>query len=263
VSYSIARDLALAQHLADIADSIACRHFSGEHVAFVAKRDGTPVTAADREVEVALKAIVGCERPSDAFVGEEVGASPPRSRCWIVDGIDGTRNFAAGRAEWGTQIALEEEGRPVLGVNTSPALGRRWCATRRGGSWQASLSSDGRRQISRLAVSRTCSLNGGRYTSIPAATALFGDALVQCGRLAARCEYVEPVAHGALMVAAAEVDACLLPWGGPWDFAAVAIIVEEAGGRFSDLLGERRIDHGGPVMFSNGLLHDAALAAVG
>jgi fructose-1,6-bisphosphatase/inositol monophosphatase family enzyme len=98
-------DLALAQRLADVADGIALRDFTGKPLVFTEKPDGSPVTETDPEIEAALRAIVAEERPGDGFLGEEVGATGSGPRRWVVDGIDGTIEFVAGRRGWSTAAA--------------------------------------------------------------------------------------------------------------------------------------------------------------
>jgi fructose-1,6-bisphosphatase/inositol monophosphatase family enzyme len=115
----------------------------------------------------------------------------------------------------------------------------------------------------RLAVSATADLAASRYSAIPPLAALAPAGLVLARRLGAVASgYDEPTEHGALFVADGRVEACLQTGGGPWDFAALAVIVTEAGGRFSDLAGRPDIYGGGPALFSNGRVHDAALAAL-
>ena len=247
-------DLALAQRLADVADGIALRDFTGEPLVFTEKADGSPVTTTDPEVETALRAIVADERPGDAFLGEEVGATGAGPRRWIVDGIDGTIEFIAGRRGWSTEIALEDDGHLVVGVCTSPALPLRTWAHRGGGA-----AGRARGEPSARHVSATASLTGARVSTIAPVDLLAGEARVLADRLLDGGGYVAPVRHCAVLVAEGAVDLGLQLGGGPWDYAALAVIVEEAGGRFSDLDGRVRIDGGGPRLFSNGVLHDAAL----
>ena len=247
-------DLALAQRLADVADGIALRDFTGEPLVFTEKPDGSPVTTTDPEVEAALRGILAEERPDDAFLGEEVGATGAGPRRWIVDGIDGTVEFIAGRRGWSTEIALEENGQLVVGVCTSPALPLRTWAHRGGGA-----AGRARGEPSARHVSATASLTGARVSTIAPVDLLAGAARVLADRLLDRGDYVAPVRHCAVLVAEGAVDLGLQLGGGPWDYAALAVIVEEAGGRFSDLDGRVRIDGGGPRLFSNGVLHDAAL----
>jgi histidinol-phosphatase len=247
-------DLALAQRLADVADGIAMRDFTGEPLVFTDKPDGSPVTTTDPAVEAALRAIVAEERPGDGFLGEEVGASGSGRRRWIVDGIDGTIEFIAGRRGWSTEIALEEDGELVVGVCTSPALPLRTWAHRGGGAAGRSRGEPAPRR-----VSSTAALAGARVSTIAPVELLAGESRVLAERLLEGCTYVEPVRHCAVLVAEGALDLGLQLGGGPWDYAALAVIVDEAGGRFSDPDGAVRIDGGGPRLFSNGVLHEAAL----
>jgi histidinol-phosphatase len=255
-------DLALALRLADAADEISLRGFTGAAIEHELKVDGSPVSAVDLAVERRLAGIVAEERPVDGFLGEEVGASGPAGRRWIVDGIDGTVLFVAGRRGWATEVALEVDGEVLVGVTTCPVDGRRWWAARGLGAWGRS---DDEGRPFPVRVSGVNEVAAARYTAIPPVEALREPAHVALAdRLAAASgEYVPPTEHGALFVADGRADACLQTGGGPWDFAALSVIVAEAGGRFSDLAGRRDIYGGGPVLFSNGHVHDAVLAALG
>jgi histidinol-phosphatase len=283
VIHDLADDLALALRLADAADAVSGPAFTGLAVAHEIKADGSPVSAADLAVERRISEIVAAERPGDGVLGEEVGESGSRGRRWIIDGIDGTVLFVDGRRGWATEIALEVDGEPVIGVTTAPADGRRWWAARGAGAWCAATApgdgtgpdgggSDGARSDGArsdgdatpvpLHVSATTALDGGSCSTIPPRAVLVGRSRGYGDLLAAHATYVAPHEHGALFVADGRVDVCLQTGGGPWDFAALSVIVEEAGGRFSDLQGRRDIYGGGPVVFSNGRVHDATLAAL-
>ena len=259
-------DLALALRMADTADAVSMGFFTGEVVDTATKADGTPVTAADPAVERALAAVVAAERPSDGFLGEEVGPLPaaggpngsePRRR-WVVDGVDGTVLFAAGAAEWATQIALEADGEVVVGVTTSPALGARWWASLGGGAWRARIG--GTAPPVRLAVSTGAGgeLAAWRTSCVPVRPSLRGLERALADRLAEGTHDVAPTVHGALMVAEGTIEACLQPLGALWDYAAPSLIVAEAGGRYGGLDGGRTLAQ--PLLYSNGASHDALLA---
>lgn len=259
-------DLELAMEMADRADVITSDAFGGA-VEVVLKADGTPVTVVDRRVEQALQELVARQRPGDGFLGEEVGATPARRRRWIVDGIDGTHNFASGSPEWGTLIGLEADGEVVVGVATSPGLGRRWWASRGQGAWSAQLPLAPSRQPERLQVSTTRSLEAGQLVVMPPAEL----AHFRSGWRTDVADHLEGAAHLAdptvngyapLLVAAGKIDASVHLWGGPWDHAALVPIVEEAGGQFSDLWGGRSLETETAV-FSNRHLHDQILSVVG
>jgi len=252
-------DLVLALRLADEADGITRAAFTGQAVEHRIKPDGSPVSDTDLAVERRIAEVLASERPGDGVLGEEVGELGSARRRWILDGIDGTVLFVAGRAGWATQIALEVDGEVVLGVTTVPGMERRWWAARGAGAW----CSTGAGEPVPVAVSATADLAASRYSAIPPLAALAPAGLVFAERLgSASSGYVDPTEHGALFVIDGRVEACLQTGGGPWDFAALAAIVTEAGGRFSDLAGRPDIYCGGPALFSNGHVHDAALAAL-
>jgi histidinol-phosphatase len=238
-------DLALALALADAADAISIARFRAHDLVVETKPDLTPVTEADRAVEEALRERLAQERPDDGILGEEHGElGRDGNRRWIVDPIDGTRNYSRGVPVWATLIALEQDGQVRLGVVSAPALGHRWWAERGAGAF-----ADGE-PIHVSAVGRV-------------EDAVLCFALEQeLPPLAHRCWH--PRAYGDfwahMLVAEGAVDGAIDAVGvSVWDLAAVQPIVEEAGGQFSDRDGVPRID-GGSAVSSNGLLHDALLA---
>jgi len=238
-------DLELALRLADAADAISLSRFR-TGLAIETKPDLTPVTEADLAVETELRRVLAAARRDDAVLGEEHGATGDGPRRWILDPIDGTRNYARGIPVWATLVALDESGVVRLGVVSAPALGRRWWAERGEGAF-----ADGKRigvsSIGRVADAVLCFA--------------FENGLPE---IAGRAWHVRGLgdfwAH--TLVAEGAVDGAIDAVGvREWDLAAVRVIVEEAGGRFSDFSGERRID-GGTAISSNGLLHEELLAAV-
>jgi histidinol-phosphatase len=239
-------DLELALRLADAADAISLARFRSRDLLVRTKPDATPVTEADTEVEHELRAMLGVERRRDAVLGEEQGATGSGRRRWIVDPIDGTRNYSRGIPVWATLIALEQDGRVVLGVVSAPALHRRWWAERGGGAHA------GGDQVHVSAVRRP-------------EDAVLSFALEQpLPGLAARAWHAR--AYGDfwshMLVAEGAIDGAIDAIGvSVWDLAAVQVIVEEAGGTFTDFAGGHRID-GGSAISSNGQLHEALLEAV-
>ena len=239
-------DLELALRLADAADAISLARFRSRDLVVETKPDRTPVTEADTEVEHELRAMLGTERRRDAILGEEQGASGKGRRRWILDPIDGTRNYTRGVPVWATLIALEDHGRVTVGVVSAPALHRRWWAERGAG---AHANGDVVR-VSRVARPEDAVLTFALEQSLPS---LVGRAWHARG-------YGDFWSH--MLVAEGAVDGAIDAIGvSVWDLAAVQVIVEEAGGRFTDFAGEHRID-GGSAISSNGLLHDTLLAAV-
>jgi histidinol-phosphatase len=239
-------DLELALRLADAADAISLARFRSRDLVVETKPDLTPVTEADREVEHELRAMLGAERRRDAILGEEQGASGSGRRRWIIDPIDGTRNYSRGVPVWATLIALEEDGRIVLGVVSAPALHRRWWAERGGGAHAGGDVV----HVSAVRRPEDAVLSFALEQSIPA---LAGRAWHARG-------YGDFWSH--MLVAEGSIDGAIDAIGvSVWDLAAVQVIVEEAGGRFTDFAGAGRID-GGSAISSNGHLHPTLLDAV-
>ncbi len=253
-------DLALALLMADRADALTLAVFTGEAVAFTDKHDGTPVTETDVAVEEALLHLVAQTRPDDGFLGEETGLSDEGPRLWVVDPIDGTQSFVAGGRAWGTLIALSDHGHLVVGVASAPALGGRWWAAAGVGAW-AQRTGQAPREVS---VTSATDLDTARWVChpslesiTPADRELVRPLIVRCG------PPITPTTHGALMVAEGEAEICVQLSGGPWDFAAFAVIVQAAGGSFSYLDGSSELRPKGRAVFTNGAVHPVVLAAVG
>ncbi|HLI25250.1 MAG TPA: inositol monophosphatase family protein, partial [Acidimicrobiales bacterium] len=244
-------DLALGLELAGVADAITTAAFRRPDLAVETKPDLTPVTEADRAVEDALRAELGRRRPGDAVVGEERGTTGAGSRRWIVDPIDGTKNFVRGIPVWATLLALEVDGVLTVGVVSAPALGRRWWAARGQGAWAASPPSPGTAQ--RLSVSAVADVADAQlsYSDLGGWEARGGAGAVV--ELARRCwrsrAFGDFWSH--VLVAEGACDIGLDPVVSLWDLAALQVIVEEAGGRFTDLDGVPRAD-GGSAISSNG-----------
>jgi histidinol-phosphatase len=154
-------DLALALSMADAADAISYPRFGAVDLVVETKPDLTPVSDADRDVEQTVRAHLAEHRPDDALMGEEFGSTGASSRRWIVDPIDGTKNFIRGVPVWATLIALMDGDESVVGVVSAPALGRRWWAAAGAGAWTTALGGEPRRlQVSRVA--KTQRLAGAR-----------------------------------------------------------------------------------------------------
>ncbi len=247
-------DLHVALELADIADGIAMARFGGRlHVE--EKADGSMVTDVDRDVEAAQREHLARVRPGDAVLGEELGQSGDGPRRWVLDPLDGTARFARHRLGWGTIVALERDGEVAVGVMTQPARGRRWWAAQGEGAW----ASDGRRlrvsAATTLATALLCDDNRG--------SARWGSPRRAPGaRLALRCgECRTPQGIPVTIVVAEGLADVAVQLAAPWDLAAAKVIVEEAGGRFTDVEGRPRFDTGSALV-SNGALHEQALRAL-
>ena len=231
-------DLHLALALADAADAITMRSFRSTFTVRT-KADQTPVTEVDEAVEREIRAILERERPDDGIVGEEFGGRGSAARRWIIDPIDATKNFIRGIPVFGTLIALDG----VIGVVSAPALHRRWWASRGNGAFCNAVAIHVS-SIDAIGEAMLASLEDGeRYLALMRA----------CGRARGFGDFWSHmlVAEGACEIA---VD----PQVAHWDMAAVQVIVEEAGGRFTTLGGEARAD-GGSGVSTNGRLHDAVL----
>jgi histidinol-phosphatase len=246
-------DLELALELADIAAEIAVPRFEDRRFTTTIKPDGSPVTDVDQAVERALRDRLAQRRPGHAILGEEYGASGESEWRWYLDPIDGTSRFVDGDPNWMTLVALEHAGEIVVGVIAVPARAERWWATRGRGAFH-----DGER----IAVSPTTRLADAVVNDDWAGTLAEErphGALAAVAREAALVRGY--MGHGFLTVAAGLADVALGGGGYAWDYAAPKILVEEAGGRFSDLAGSPRFDEGDAVV-TNGLLHDEVLSVV-
>jgi histidinol-phosphatase len=252
-------DLLLAHELADAADALTTARFLAADLVVEAKPDLTPVTDADRAVERGMRERLERERPGDAILGEEYGVTGDGPRRWVIDPIDGTKNFVRGVPVWATLIALQQDERSAVGVVSAPAIGRRWWAATGGGAWSGTSARDARPcHVSRVTALADAYLSYSSLSGWEQRGQLpqFLDLLGRVWRTRAFGDFWSHV-----MVAEGAVDASCEPELSLWDLAALQVIVTEAGGRFSDLSGVDRAD-GGSVVCSNGLLHDDVLAAL-
>ena len=248
-------DLDLAQRIADAADAITMRHFRSVDLRVESKPDRTPVTNADREVETMIREQLASERPGDGVVGEEFGTDGGGRRRWIIDPVDATKNYVRGIPVFATLIALEEDGDIRTGVVSAPALGARWWASRGEGAF----GGDRRLQVSavsRLADAQLCHAGFDEWRDTGRLDPLL-DLARRCGRTRGFGDFWQ---H--MLVAQGSAEIALEPEISLLDVAAVKVIVEEAGGIFSDLSGALT-PGGGDAISSNGLLHQEALRYVG
>ncbi len=256
---TLADDLALAHELADAADAHTLARFRAQDLRVAAKPDLTPVSDADTAVEAQVRRTLAARRPGDAVLGEEEGLVGDGPRQWVVDPIDGTKNFVRGVPVWATLVALRVEGSVDVGVVSAPALGRRWWAARGSGAYAgASLAAAGRLRVSGVADLADAHVSYSSLTGWEQRGRLTG--LLDLSRRVWRTRaFGDFWSH--VLVAEGAVDASFEPEVSLWDLAALQPVVEEAGGRFTDLAGRPTPD-GGSVVCSNGLLHDAVLAAL-
>ncbi|MFI7244165.1 histidinol-phosphatase [Streptomyces qinglanensis] len=254
-------DLRLAHVLADAADAATMERFKALDLEVETKPDMTPVSEADKAAEELIRVSLQRTRPRDAVLGEEFGTEGHGPRRWVIDPIDGTKNYVRGVPVWATLIALMEMGeggdRPVVGVVSAPALNRRWWAAKGAGAYTGrSLSKATRMEVSKVSEVRDASfayssLHGWEERGMLGG---FMDLTRDCWRTRGYGDF-----WPYMMVAEGAVDICAEPELSLWDMAASAVIVEEAGGVFTGLDGKPG-PHSGSAAASNGLLHETLLS---
>ncbi len=249
-------DLRLALELADLADVVTVERFRAADLVVETKPDLTPVSEADRAVEQLLRKRIGEERPDHAVLGEEFGiaggdGSQAATR-WIIDPIDGTKNYVRGIPVYATLIALERDGCLAVGVVSAPALGRRWWAARGAGAFADGVP---------LRVSKVAAVEDAQLGHSSVSSWRQHGLMERFLELERRCwrgrGFGDFWTH--MMVAEGAVDVAAEPEVSLWDVAAVQVILKEAGGRFTSLEGAPRPD-GGSAVSSNGLIHDEVLS---
>ncbi len=249
-------DLRLAHVLADAVERVTTARFRAEDLVVETKPDLTPVSDADRSAEEIIRHQLKRTRPRDAVQGEEMGTTGHGPRRWIIDPIDGTKNYVRGVPVWGTLIALADGDEAVLGLVAAPALGRRWWAANGSGAWTGrSLSSAKRMQVSQVSRLGDASVS---YSSLQGWGELglrerFVDLCDACWRNRAYGDF-----WSYMLVAEGGVDIAAEPELALHDMAALAPIVTEAGGRFTSLTGDPG-PWGGNAVATNGILHDEVL----
>ncbi|GAC66560.1 histidinol-phosphatase [Gordonia soli] len=253
-------DLELALSLADSADALTIQRFGAVDLRVDDKPDLTPVTDADLACEQLIRERLAARRPGDAVLGEEFGGDQLlEGRQWVVDPIDGTKNFVRGVPIWATLIALLVDGVPTVGIVSAPALHRRWWAAAGSG---AHATVDGgmprRLQVSGVGALGSASL---AFSSLSG----WADRGIRDRFIALTDEVWRVRGYGDFynycLVAEGAVDVTAEPEVSLWDLAPLDIIVREAGGRFTDLSGSEG-PAGGSAVASNGQLHDDVLGAL-
>ncbi len=252
-------DLRLAHVICDQVDALTTSRFKALDLAVESKPDLTPVTDADRSAEELVRSQLRRTRPRDAVVGEEYEDTGHGPRQWVVDPIDGTKNFVRGVPVWATLLSLLDAGRPVLGVVSAPALNRRWWAATGSGAWTGrSLSSATRLHVSSVSRIEDASLSYSSLHGWEERGQLddFLDLTRRCWRTRAYGDFFSYV-----LLAEGAVDVAVEPELELHDMAALVPIVTEAGGRFTSVEG---VDgpFGGNALATNGHLHQVALAAL-
>jgi len=216
------------------------------------KPDTTHVTEADRAAESAIRDRLARDRPGHGVVGEEFGAEGSAGVRWILDPIDGTMNYVRGIPVWGSLIGLESAGEMVVGVVSAPAIGHRWWAARGLGAF---------RNAEPIRVSAITELADAQLSYNSLATAEEFGIGPQMHDLEHRCQRTRGYGDfwSFMLVAEGAMDIAVEPIAALWDLAPLQVIVEEAGGRFTDLKGERTV-RGGNALATNGPLYDEVLS---
>jgi histidinol-phosphatase len=255
-----ADDLSLAHVLADTADKISMDRFRSLDLRVEAKPDLTPVSDADQAVERALRSTLARTRPRDGVLGEEYGASEaaagPGHRQWVIDPIDGTKNYIRGVPIWATLIALMDGDQPVVGLVSAPALGRRWWAATGHGAYAgrhtAAATPIKVSGVRRLGDASFCYADLSGWEEMGRLDPVL-DIIRGSWRSRAYGDF-----YGYMLVAEGAVDVMIEPELSLWDLAALIPIVTEAGGTFTDLTG-RPGPSGGSAVATNGKLHEEIL----
>jgi len=268
-TFTLEQDLKLALKLADLADAISLKRYQANDLVIETKPDLSPVTDADKAVENAIRVELASARSADLIVGEEFGRPdsldlenlPDGKRYWVIDPIDGTKNFLRGVPTWATLIGLcNSKGEVIVGVVSAPALSRRWHATTGGGAY-VTHDLKGGSVTKKISVSKVSKLADASisYSDLIG----WGDSKEKFIKLQEKIWRTRGIGDfwSHMLVAEGAVDLSVEPQLALWDMAALEIIVREAGGRFTNTSGKAGV-HGGSAVSSNGLLHGAFLNEV-
>ncbi len=263
--FPIVDDLELAQRALVAADLVSMPGFLSRKFKTSKKKDNTPVTEIDLAVEKTVRSVISDARPRDSIYGEELSDSswqtePRPGRQWTIDPIDGTAGFARGIPVWATLISLMLDGVPVVGAVSAPAIGKSWIGAKGLGSWS---------RTSEIKSKRTLRVSGTR--SLADAVISYNSAAqwIDSGRQEALLQLTTEAgmtrAFGDfwsyMLVAEGAIDMAGEPDLRPYDIAPLVPIVEEAGGRFSSLDGNRSVWEG-TALATNGILHDEIIQLV-
>ena len=272
-SFDLQDDLALAHALADLSDAISLDRYQAQDLVVTTKPDNTPVTDADRAVETAIREALATHRQTDGLVGEEFGSDKGTSgRYWVIDPIDGTKNFMRGVPTWATLIALVNVDsfgveEVVVGIASAPALARRWSAAKGHGAYvrfnsgsldDLSEDLDASSHEKKISVSKVAKLSDASisYSDFVG----WGDRLESFQKMLANAWRTRGIGDfwSHMLVAEGAVDVAIEPSLAVWDMAALDIIVREAGGTFTNTAGLSG-PFGGSGVSTNGLLHNAVV----
>jgi len=272
-SIDLQDDLALAHALADLADAISLDRYQAQDLVVTTKPDNTPVTDADRAVETAIREALATHRQPDGLVGEEFGSDKGTSgRYWVIDPIDGTKNFMRGVPTWATLIALvnvDSSGieEVIVGIASAPALARRWSAAKGHGAFVrfssgniddlsedlGASSNEKKISVSKVAKLSDASISYSDFVG-------WGDRLEPFQKMLANAWRTRGIGDfwSHMLVAEGAVDVAIEPSLAVWDMAALDIIVREAGGAFTNTAGQNG-PFGGSGVSTNGVLHNAVI----
>ena len=272
-SIDLTDDLALAHALADLADAISLDRYQAQDLVITTKPDNTPVTDADRAVETAIREALATHRHTDGLVGEEFGSDKGTTgRYWVIDPIDGTKNFMRGVPTWATLIALVQVDASgveevVVGIASAPALARRWSAAKGHGAFvrftagnidELTEEFDASSSEKKISVSKVGALSDASisYSDFVG----WGDRLEPFQKMLATAWRTRGIGDfwSHMLVAEGAVDIAIEPKLAVWDMAALDIIVREAGGTFTNTAGQNG-PFGGSGVSTNGLLHNAVI----
>ena len=272
-SIDLQDDLALAHALADLADAISLDRYQAQDLVITTKPDNTPVTDADRSVETAIREALATHRHTDGLVGEEFGSDKGTTgRYWVIDPIDGTKNFMRGVPTWATLIALVQVDASgveevVVGIASAPALARRWSAAKGQGAFvrftagnidELSEEFDASSSEKKISVSKVGALSDASisYSDFVG----WGDRLEPFQKMLANAWRTRGIGDfwSHMLVAEGAVDIAIEPQLAVWDMAALDIIVREAGGTFTNTAGQNG-PFGRSGVSTNGLLHNAVI----
>lgn len=253
--YTRGEDLTLALQIADAADLITSSRYQSLDLLVTTKPDNTPVTDADRATEAAIREILKSQRPEDGVVGEEFGESKSTgSRYWVIDPIDGTKNFMRAVPTWATLIALVEDGEVVVGVASAPALCRRWYAAQGEGSHVVFNDGAPRKiSVSKVSDMKDASITYSDFAGWGERGPAFKELIDKAWRSRGFGDF-----WSHMLVAEGSADVAAEPVLALWDMAALDIIVREAGGRFTSVAGQPGPHHGS-ALSTNGILHQQIL----
>jgi len=266
-------DLALAHALADLADAISLDRYQAQDLVITTKPDNTPVTDADRAVETAIREALATHRQTDGLVGEEFGSDKGKSgRYWVIDPIDGTKNFMRGVPTWATLIALVQVDSSgveevVVGIASAPALARRWSAAKGHGAFvrfNAGSANDLSEDFNAPSNEKKISVSKvGKLSDASISYSDFvgwGDRLEPFQKMIANAWRTRGLGDfwSHMLVAEGAVDVAIEPSLAVWDMAALDIIVREAGGAFTNTSGQNG-PFGGSGVSTNGVLHNAVI----